>query len=452
MTQISNCGHDERGKYSGGTPGDQGGEYTIRNWYSRPWKCVLRYPEKAVADEIADVSRKAALNQNIGYCQAHRRTYYEALKIAPNWDPSKVTKAVEGDCSSTTTANVIAAGHRTGKTALQRLNPDIYTGNMRAAFKAVGFEVLTGTKYTDSSDYLLPGDILLNDQHHVAVNVTAGAKSAAEASGSQSSGSGSSASAADNASTIWSYLKKKGFSDIAAAGIIGNLYAESALNPKNLQNSFEKKLGMTDTSYTVAVDNGSYSNFDRDGAGYGLAQWTYWTRKQQLKELAAKKKASIGDLNVQLEYLYTELTVNYAGVSAALKVAKTVREASDVFLKQFERPADQSEAVQKKRAAYGQSYFGKFGRKAETGVPSYKVGAVYETTVNLNVRTGQGTGYRKKNQNELTADGQKHAINGVLQKGTRVSCLEVTTEGSNTWIRTPSGWLAAYYDGDIYIK
>ena len=40
---ISNCGHDERGKYSRGKAGDQTGtEWQVINWYNRPWKCVLR--------------------------------------------------------------------------------------------------------------------------------------------------------------------------------------------------------------------------------------------------------------------------------------------------------------------------------------------------------------------------------------------------------------------------
>ena len=43
---ISNCGHDERGKYSGGKAGDQTGtEWQVINWYNRPWKCVLRHPK-----------------------------------------------------------------------------------------------------------------------------------------------------------------------------------------------------------------------------------------------------------------------------------------------------------------------------------------------------------------------------------------------------------------------
>ena len=90
----------------------------------------------------------------------------------------------------------------------------------------------------------------------------------------------------NNEEKIWNYLVGKGLSDAGAAGLMGNLYAESALNPKNLQNSYEKTLGYTDDSYTAAVDDGTYSNFVRDSAGYGLAQWTFWSRKQNMLEFA----------------------------------------------------------------------------------------------------------------------------------------------------------------------
>jgi hypothetical protein len=43
-----------------------------------------------------------------------------------------------------------------------------------------------------------------------------------------------------------------------------------------------------------------------------------------------------------------------------LKNAKTVPEASEVVLKQFENPANQSASVVVKRAQYSQSYFNKF--------------------------------------------------------------------------------------------
>jgi hypothetical protein len=46
-----------------------------------------------------------------------------------------------------------------------------------------------------------------------------------------------------------------------------------------MEDQYQSKLGYDDDSYTSAVDNGTYTNFVTDAVGYGLAQWTYWTRK-----------------------------------------------------------------------------------------------------------------------------------------------------------------------------
>ena len=159
---------------------------------------------------------------------------------------------------------------------------------------------------------------------------------------------------------IWNFLKSKGLNSFAIAGLMGNLYAESGLNPKNLQNSYEKKLEYTDEAYTAAVDCGKYTNFAKDAAGYGLAQWTYHTRKAALLAYARSMGKSVGDLETQLGFLMKELTGNYAGVLSELKKASSVLAASNTVLMKFERPADQSESVQKKRAGYGQTYFDKF--------------------------------------------------------------------------------------------
>ena len=170
-----------------------------------------------------------------------------------------------------------------------------------------------------------------------------------------------------NEQKIWDVLMSlTGGNAFGAAGLMGNLYAESALNPKNLQQSFEKKLGYTDDSYTEAVDSGRYQGFVRDGAGYGLAQWTYWTRKDCLLAYANKCGVSIGDLDMQLCFLMLELRTNYSGVLDALRAAKNVREASDAVLLQYERPRDQSEAVRVRRAGYGQRYFDSYATKKES--------------------------------------------------------------------------------------
>lgn len=172
-----------------------------------------------------------------------------------------------------------------------------------------------------------------------------------------------------NEATIWRFLKSQGMTDAGVAGLMGNLFAESGLNPKNLQNTYEKKLGYTDVTYTAAVDNGKYTNFVRDSAGYGLCQWTYWSRKQALYSFCKAIGASIGDLDAQLRFLMKELTESFKSVLGVLMTTTSVREASDAVLLQFERPAKMNDpAVQQKRAGYGQNYYNQFaGAAAEKG-------------------------------------------------------------------------------------
>lgn len=155
---------------------------------------------------------------------------------------------------------------------------------------------------------------------------------------------------------LYAFYSSKGLCNNGIFGLFGNLYAESGMNPKNLQNSFEKKLGFTDESYTAAVDNGSYKDFVHDGAGYGLHQCTFWSRKQAMLAFHQAKGVSIGDTLTQAEFIYKELSESFPAVLKVLKTAASIREASDAVLLQFEKPGDQSEAVQKKRAGYGQGY------------------------------------------------------------------------------------------------
>lgn len=162
---------------------------------------------------------------------------------------------------------------------------------------------------------------------------------------------------------IWNFLIGKGLNENGAAGLMGNLYAESGLSPINMQNSYEKKLGYTDETYTQSVDNGDYTNFVKDSAGYGLAQWTFWSRKQNLINFVRSRGKSIGDLESQLEFLYKELSEGYKSVLAALKSSKTVLEASTAVLTGYEKPADQGLTVKAKRASYGQKYYNRYALK-----------------------------------------------------------------------------------------
>ena len=166
---------------------------------------------------------------------------------------------------------------------------------------------------------------------------------------------------------IWDYFKVNGLSDAGVAGLLGNLWAESGFNPKNLQNTFNKALNTTDEEYTCAVDNGTYQNFVYDGAGFGICQWTYWSRKQNLLNFAQAAGKSIGDLDMQLDFLWKELNDGYRGVLDLLRNATSVLEASNEILFKFERPANQGVSVQEKRANYGQVYFDKYASTEKGG-------------------------------------------------------------------------------------
>lgn len=150
------------------------------------------------------------------------------------------------------------------------------------------------------------------------------------------------------------------------AGAMGNIEAESGLRSNNLQNSVEKRLGMTDEEYTAAVDNGSYKNFCTDRGGYGLCQWTSAGRKTGLLNFARTRGVSIGNEDMQIEWLLHELRTSYKGVLSTLKTAKSVKEASDAFMCKFERPANQSEKNKEARAARGVKYYEMYAGKEKT--------------------------------------------------------------------------------------
>ena len=218
-----------------------------------------------------------------------------------------------------------------------------------------------------------PGNWMYARMGDLADKVTAalGGSTSSDASPAASQGE------VQNEKKVWDFLYGKIGNAYGVAGLMGNLYAESGIRSNNLQNTYEKKLGLTDAEYTAKVDDGSYTNFVKDSAGYGIVQWTYWSRKQALYEFAKEQKKSIGDLDMQLAFLWKEIQ-GYKATLDALKSAKTVREASTAVLTQYEKPADQGEAVQAKRASYGQTYYDRYAPKQTETVKWYRVRKSWE--------------------------------------------------------------------------
>lgn len=191
--------------------------------------------------------------------------------------------------------------------------------------------------------------------------------------------------------TIWLFLADKLGNEYGAAGLMGNLKAESGLVSTNLQNSYQNALGFSDLTYTKAVDDGTYTNFEKDKAGYGLAQWTYWSRKRDLLNYARKTCRSIGDETMQLEFLMQELQKSFKAVWDTLRTAKSVKEASDIVLTQFERPANMTAANKVRRADIGQKIYDTYATKykmVRVELPVLKKGAKCEAVKALQTLLG----------------------------------------------------------------
>ena len=155
---------------------------------------------------------------------------------------------------------------------------------------------------------------------------------------------------------IWEHLVQLTDNPVAAAGIMGNLYYESNLDPGRVQNA--DSLPVPEEDYADLSQRGIYEDFAEDGHGYGLCQWTFPSRKLRLLELAEAQGCSMGNVEVQLHLLGEEL--EQYNMLYRISHADSIRFASDYFLTNYENPGVQDESVKERRAEKGRCYYDQF--------------------------------------------------------------------------------------------
>lgn len=166
--------------------------------------------------------------------------------------------------------------------------------------------------------------------------------------------------------TQWAGLKALGLSDQAAAVVMGHAKCESGCETNRVQGDFEATRSWS-RSYTSMVDAGEVSRDDfifrgPGGGGYGWLQWTERSRKRGYYDNAEKLGVSIGSEEAALSWFWAELhQAGFEAVLDALEHGTDLRAMSDVFLRRFEMPADQSEAAAAYRAARCQEMLDRFG-------------------------------------------------------------------------------------------
>jgi len=158
---------------------------------------------------------------------------------------------------------------------------------------------------------------------------------------------------------IYSYLRQAGCTHAGACGILGNLKGENSLfSPTRVETSYLKSLEQygiySGEEYAQAIDTGKYTKFT-DGIGFGLAQWTYYTRKKNLLAFAQSRGTSIGDFDTQLIFIPLEMMNNYKDVWTIVSTTEDYKEATRIVCERYEKPAKVEEQVTK-RTQYAKEY------------------------------------------------------------------------------------------------
>ena len=155
---------------------------------------------------------------------------------------------------------------------------------------------------------------------------------------------------------IKSYLESRGFTKEGVAGIMGNLYAESGLNPKYYDPRNRSTLRMSEDEYVKQANDGSnpgYKKFVLDKVRFGLAGWSRWNRKQSLLNYC---QGHVGDPFCQIDYLIKELKEDYKYLYELLFHCKNVINCCDQFLYQFFQPTNAYKIIND-RKNYCQTYY-----------------------------------------------------------------------------------------------
>ncbi len=172
--KISHASIDEKGTAKGGAAGDQTGkEVKISNWYKSNWDFVARPKQKSTADRMVKEAVAGANNPNIGYDQGERNDLLtEAKKVY--FDLAKITVPCETDCSAFVSVCVLASG-----VDLKYSSNLPTTSNIRSKLQATGeFDILTDSKYLNTSNHLIAGDVLCRERGHVVIVVEGGTDNA----------------------------------------------------------------------------------------------------------------------------------------------------------------------------------------------------------------------------------------------------------------------------------
>lgn len=161
----------------------------------------------------------------------------------------------------------------------------------------------------------------------------------------------------DNTEKAWNFFISQGFSKEATAGILGNFFTESSVNPRRYEtdyiftdrydqiakdSSIEGGLGITwgefASKYSIPLNEAGYADAG-DGKHYlgiGLGQWT-GVRNRMLIQYARDNNLDVWDLGAQLKFMLEGDSQSRIDQVTAMKSMNTTpEEAANYFMRTWE--------------------------------------------------------------------------------------------------------------------
>lgn len=168
--------------------------------------------------------------------------------------------------------------------------------------------------------------------------------------------------------SIWNYLKQHtSLPEVSIAGIMGNMECESNCESCRVQGDFTNDRS-TSIAYANAVNKGemSISQFSRDAKGWGLCQWTYFSRKENLLNSCRSQGKGIGDEEAQLAFMLAEMQMEFTSTWNKLLNCHSIYDAASYVCCEYELPMVKNVAA---RADFGQTIYNQFHGKDVTPEP-----------------------------------------------------------------------------------
>ena len=148
-------------------------EFGPTPWYNGSWSYIFRHPDNYIKLALADIG---VLTNSTGLVKysLKKDDYFQALAKS-SYRPDNIKTSCSTNCCHMIEANIRAIGYLTNNSKFKDFRIK-EVKDMYQALKNLKFEVIDDRRQLVYPDFLLPGDILINDDNRATINLTLGKK------------------------------------------------------------------------------------------------------------------------------------------------------------------------------------------------------------------------------------------------------------------------------------